>query len=194
MVGVDASSTGVGGGIRIDVPEPSVVALVGPSGSGKSSFARRHFWEAEIFSSDAWRARLSGREANQAISAEAFAALYAAAAERLAAGCTVVIDATNLALEARGQALDVAWRAGCSSLAVAFDLPLDVCLAWNRARVDRQVTPSVVRSQHRFFQRSLRSLGGEGFDALHVIRGVPQLSSVRVERLGRAGGKPGVHA
>ena len=29
--------------MRIDLPDPSLVVLIGASGSGKSSFARRHF-------------------------------------------------------------------------------------------------------------------------------------------------------
>lgn len=160
----------------------AVVALIGPSGSGKSTFARRHFAAAEIFSSDAFRASLTGREADQRISVEAFAALYAAAAARLAGGGTVVIDATNLALDARGQALDLAWSASCPAIAVAFDLPVEVCLAWNEARAGRQVAAGVVRRQHRFFRRSLPHLGREGFDSLHVVSGVSELAAVAIER------------
>lgn len=192
MVGVDASEDpgdpgsgeagGTGRGPRIVVPEPSVVTLVGPSGSGKSSFARRHFAAEEILSSDAWRATLSGREANQGISVQAFAALYAGAAARLAAGGTAVIDATNLAVEARGEALDLAWQARVPVIALAFDLPLEICLAWNEARPGRQVAPGVVRRQHRFFQRWLPFLDREGFDAVHVIRRVEDMAAVEVVR------------
>jgi protein phosphatase len=38
--------------MRIDLPEPSLVVLVGASGSGKSSFAARHFAPTEVISSD----------------------------------------------------------------------------------------------------------------------------------------------
>ncbi len=34
------------------LPELSLVLLIGPSGSGKSSFARKHFKPTEIVSSD----------------------------------------------------------------------------------------------------------------------------------------------
>jgi len=186
MVGVDtnvrrdASAADGARPPRIVVPAMAVVALIGPSGSGKSTFARRHFAAAEIFSSDAFRASLTGREADQGISVEAFAALYAAAATRLAGGATVVIDATNLALDARGQALDLAWSAACPAIAVAFDLPVEVCLAWNEARTGRQVAAGVVRRQHRFFQRSLPHLGRDGFDVVHLIQGIDELSAVAV--------------
>jgi protein phosphatase len=36
---------------RIAIPELSLVALVGVSGSGKSTFARQHFARTEVLSS-----------------------------------------------------------------------------------------------------------------------------------------------
>ncbi|MBW8735298.1 MAG: AAA family ATPase, partial [Asticcacaulis sp.] len=36
----------------ITIPQLSLVLLVGPSGSGKSSFARKHFLRTEVISSD----------------------------------------------------------------------------------------------------------------------------------------------
>src|SRR5713101_6672995 len=38
--------------MKISIPKPSLVVLVGRSGSGKSSFAREHFLPTEILSSD----------------------------------------------------------------------------------------------------------------------------------------------
>jgi predicted kinase len=168
--------------VRLIVPDPCVVVLIGPSGSGKSSFARRHFRADEVFSSDAWRERLGGREADQSVSAEAFAALYEAAADRLEGGRSTVIDATNLTLEARGQALDLAWRAAVPAVAVAFDLPLDVTLAWNEQRPGRRVGRGVVRQQHRRLRFWLPRLHREGFAATFIIDGVDALRRVEVVR------------
>jgi ABC-type glutathione transport system ATPase component len=42
---------------RIDVPALSLVVLVGVSGSGKSTFARKHFLGTEVISSDFCRGR-----------------------------------------------------------------------------------------------------------------------------------------
>lgn len=43
----------------IRIPELALVALVGASGSGKSTFARAHFKPTEVISSDYCRALVS---------------------------------------------------------------------------------------------------------------------------------------
>jgi protein phosphatase len=44
--------------MKISLPELALVLLVGPSGSGKSSFARKHFLPTEVVSSDFCRGLL----------------------------------------------------------------------------------------------------------------------------------------
>jgi predicted kinase len=166
----------------VSLGAPAVVALIGPSGSGKSTFARRHFLPAEIFSSDAWREVLSGDASDQSVSRAAFEALYAAARTQLDAGGVAVIDATNLDVRDRGQCLDLAAAARCPAIAIVFDLPLETCLEQNARRPGRRVADGVVRRQHRQLGRTLPFLAREGFDAVHVIRGVDELDSVEVDR------------
>ncbi len=45
--------------MKIEIPNLSLVVLIGPSGSGKSSFARMHFLPTEVISSGACRAMVS---------------------------------------------------------------------------------------------------------------------------------------
>ena len=87
--------------MRIEIPELSLVVLMGPSGSGKSSFARKHFKPTEVLSSDECRGLVSDDENNQAATNDAFDVLYYIAKKRLAAGRITVIDATNVQPEAR---------------------------------------------------------------------------------------------
>jgi protein phosphatase len=62
----------------------SLVVLIGPSGSGKSIFARNQFLPTEILSSDACRALVSDEQNNQAVTNDAFGVLHFISARRRA--------------------------------------------------------------------------------------------------------------
>src|SRR5271170_4175462 len=92
----------------IKIPELSLIILIGPSGSGKSSFARKHFLATEVISSDYCRALVSDDENNQAVTKDAFEVLHFIASKRLTAGKLVVVDATSVQPEARKSLIDLA--------------------------------------------------------------------------------------
>jgi protein phosphatase len=146
------------------IPSDALVLLMGPSGAGKSSYARRHFPPAAVLASDVYRARISGSEANQGVTAEAFRQLHRDAEVRLAAGELTVIDATNVLRDSRRPLLELAERHRRPVVALVLETPLAQCLAWNAARPGRMVPPAVVRRQHGQLQRALPGLEGEGFD------------------------------
>ena len=83
------------------IPKLSLVVLIGPTGSGKSSFARKHFLPTEVVSSDACRAMVCDDQNDQAVTQDAFEVLHDVAAKRLARGRLTVVDATNVQPEAR---------------------------------------------------------------------------------------------
>jgi protein phosphatase len=78
------------------VPKLSLVVLIGPSGAGKTTFARKHFRPTEILSSDALRGMIGDDENDQTTTKDAFEALHFLASKRLALGRLTVIDATNV--------------------------------------------------------------------------------------------------
>src|ERR1700675_3272467 len=133
--------------MKISIPKLSLVVLIGPSGSGKSSFARKHFVPTEVFSSDACRGMVSDNENNQAVTNEAFALLHYIAAQRLALGRLTVIDATNVQPEARKPLVQLAREYHCLPVAVVLDLPERLCQERNRLRDDRKFGPHVIRQQ-----------------------------------------------
>ena len=57
-------------------PELALVVLVGTSGSGKSTFARRHFRPTEVISSDYCRGLVADDENDQSATSAAFEVLH----------------------------------------------------------------------------------------------------------------------
>lgn len=167
--------------MKLTIPELAVVALVGPSGSGKSSFARKHFRPTEILSSDFCRGLVSDDENSQAATNDAFDVLYYIAAKRLGAGKLVVIDATNVQAEARKSIIALAREYHCLPVAIVFDLPERLCQGRNRNRPDRDFGPHVVRQQSQQLHRSLRNLEREGFRRIHVLHSPEEVDAAKIE-------------
>ena len=169
----------------IEIPELALVALVGISGSGKSTFARRHFAPTQVLSSDFFRGLVADDENDQSASAEAFDALHYVAAKRLAAGRLTVIDATNLQTHGRAALVKLARDHDVLPVAVVLDVPESV--AWERteARPDRPFGRPVLTRMHRDLRRSLRSLTREGFRKVHVLHGTEEIDAagIRYEKL-----------
>src|SRR5262249_18188233 len=84
-----------GDSMELKIPKLSLVVLIGPGGSGKSPFARKHFRHSEVLSSDFCRGLVSDDENDQAATMDAFEVLHYVASKRLARGRLTVIDATN---------------------------------------------------------------------------------------------------
>jgi protein phosphatase len=146
-----------------------LVVLVGASGSGKSTWAAGRFRPDAVLSSDAFRALVSGDASDQSASDEAFRALHVILGARLRRGLLTVVDATNLTSPARRSLLARARAAGRPSMAVVFDVPLEVCLARNARRPGRRVPETVVRRQCRQLAGAMAGLADEGFDEIRVV-------------------------
>jgi polynucleotide kinase-phosphatase len=155
--------------MKLVVPDMSLVVLVGASGSGKSTFARRHFAATQVLSSDHYRGVVSDDENDQAATKDAFEVLHFVAGKRLAAGRLTVVDATNVQREARAGLVALARAHDVLPVAIVLDLPEAVCLERNASRADRDFGPHVVRRQRADLRRSLGHLQKEGFRRVHVL-------------------------
>src|SRR5260370_4931326 len=169
--------------MKIAIPNLSLVVLIGPSGSGKGTFARKHFLPTEVLSSDACRALVSDEENNQTVTNDAFAVLHFIAAKRLALGRLTVIDATNVQPESRRPLVALARHYHCLPVAIVLNLPEKVCQERNRLRDERDFGPHVVRQQHAQLRRSLRCLGKEGFRHIFVLETPEEVEAATVEHV-----------
>jgi protein phosphatase len=168
--------------VTVKIPELSLVVLIGASGSGKSTFARKHFKATEILSSDYCRGLVSDDENSQAATKEAFEVLHFIAAKRLAAGRLTVIDATNVQPEARKPLVALAREYHCLPVAIVLNLPEKLCHERNQGRPDRNFGPHVVRQQTSQLRKSLRNLEREGFRHVHVLNSLEEIESAEFQR------------
>ncbi|MBH1938511.1 polynucleotide kinase-phosphatase [Streptomyces sp. AV19] len=165
------------------VPDLSLVVLIGATGSGKSTFAARHFAPTETVSSDVCRGLVSDDPNDQSATPDAFDLVHYITGKRLAAGRLTVVDATNVQSEARKQLVRLAREHDVLPVAIVLDVPEDVCAERNAARPDRAALPRRVIQRHRReLHRSLRHLEREGFRKVHVLRGAEEAAAAEVVR------------
>jgi predicted kinase len=164
----------------ISIPPDALVLLIGASGSGKSSFAARHFEATVVMSSDHLRGVVAGDEGDQQATDPAFDRLHQWLDARLAAGALSVVDATNVEWMRRSALIRRARHYGRPAIAIVFNLPLELCVARNVAR-ERTVRSAVIRRQHDELRHSLERLDLEGFSAVHVLRTEPEVEQLAVQ-------------
>ncbi|MCP6758139.1 MAG: polynucleotide kinase-phosphatase [Fischerella sp. CENA71] len=168
--------------MKLTIPELSLVVLIGASGAGKSTFARRLFQPFEILSSDFFRGLVSDDESNQFATRDAFDVLQLITTKRLTAGKLTVIDATNIHPEDRKIFVQLARRYHFFPVAIALNPPEEVCHERNQQRPNRQFGSHTVRRHTQFLRRSLRGLEREGFRYVYILNSIAEIDSVEIER------------
>jgi len=138
--------------------------LIGPPGSGKSTFARRHFPATAVISSDACRKLVSDSEDNQAASRQAFDVMATIIEKRMELGRLIVADAMHIHSAFRRRWLGLARRHDYPAYAIVFAVPAEVCLERDRRR-RRKVGREVIRRQAERMNFKPDDLMKEGFQA-----------------------------
>ncbi|MEO1058762.1 MAG: TIGR03619 family F420-dependent LLM class oxidoreductase [Actinomycetota bacterium] len=116
------------------IPTPSLVVLIGPPASGKSTWAAEQFRADQIVCADTLRGVIGEHELDLAATDDAFDLLDRIVDARLGRGLTTVIDTTGLDAKRRRTYLDVAHRHAASAVAVRFSTPAAECKRRNRER------------------------------------------------------------
>ena len=168
--------------MNLPLPDLSLVILVGCSGSGKSTFARKHFKPTEVLSSDFCRGLVSDDENSQEATGDAFDVLRHIAGKRLARGLLTVIDATNVQREAREPFVELAREHDVLPVAIVLQMPEELCRTRNKSRADRAFGPHVIRNQSSQLRQGLRGLEREGFRYVHVLRTPDEVETAVIER------------
>ncbi len=166
----------------IEIPETSLVAMIGASSSGKTTFARKHFLPTEVLSSDVYRGMVCDDEGSQAASKDAFEVLFHVVDKRLNRMKLAVVDATNIQQDARRQILDMARKQNISAGAIVLNLPEQVIQERNANREDHSLPARVIKRHCNDVKRSLKGLKREGFRHVYVINSLEQLENVEIVR------------
>ncbi len=179
--------------MQIKIPELSLVALIGASGSGKTTFAKANFLRSEVLSSDDFRAMIIDDENDQSVSGEAFEMLYAIADKRLSHGKLTVIDATNVQKSSRKEILELAKRQNVHAAAIVLNLPEKELLDRSEKRKDRTIHKGTLSKQYHDLQMSIKKLKQEGFRFIYVLNSIEEIETATIIREKLWNNKKDVH-
>lgn len=166
----------------LDIPDFSLVVLIGATGAGKSTFASKWFLPSEIISSDQCRAMVSDDPNDQSVTGDAFELVKAIAEKRLKHRRLTVIDATNVRASERRAWVEIARRWHALPVAVVLDPGLDVCIERNKERPDRKFGAAVPQRMVHEIHRGFRGLAKEGFRQVWRLSSVDDINGTLIER------------
>lgn len=168
--------------MKLEIPDFSLVVLIGSTGSGKSTFAAKHFLPTEVISSDYCRGLVADDETDQSISADAFDLVREIAGKRLKHRRLAVIDATNVRPAERKGWIELARKWHALPIAIVFDPGIDVCIARNKERSDRAFGGQVVQRMVSEIRRGLGGLQREGFRQVWKLSDVEAIDAATIAR------------
>ena len=164
---------------EIKLPEISLVLLVGPSSTGKSTFARKYFLPTEVISSDYCRALVSDDENDLSATDAAFEVLHLLAEKRLKMGKLTVIDALNIRREDRARLIQLAKENYALAAAIVLETPIRNLFDRHSARTDRNFGKNVLERQYNDFRHAIKTIEREGFSYVHFVHSEETVNIVR---------------
>lgn len=170
--------------MNIEIPEFSLVILIGASSSGKTTFAHKHFLQSEVLSSDKFREIVSDNENDQSCSKDAFDILYYIAHKRLVNRKLTVIDATNTNPQTRNDLLKIAKDHDAKVCAIILNLPEKTILDNFENRSDkRSIDVSDILIQIKKVKRVIKDITkSNGYRNIYEITSLDQLNDISITR------------
>ncbi|MGC2241124.1 MAG: TIGR03619 family F420-dependent LLM class oxidoreductase [Acidimicrobiia bacterium] len=160
----------------LKLPTPSLVVLVGISGSGKSTWAEGVFATGEIVSSDRLRAMVGAGEDDQTAGTAALTILDQIVEARLTRKVTTVVDTLGFDRDARRRWVALAHAAALPAIAMCFDVAVAKAQARNEQR-SRPIPKNVITRQGRRFKEVVHELSEDGFDHIHDFQTAAPVTS-----------------
>jgi len=162
------------------IPDFSLVILIGPSSSGKTTFAKKHFKDSEVISTDYCRYLISDNENDQSVSKQAFELMLYLVDKRLSLKKLTVVDATNVLENLRNDLLILAKKHHCLTVAIVFNISDIICYNRNKSRTDRNLDEKVIKYQHNQMQYSLLNLKKEGFKYVYMMNSIDEVMKTNI--------------
>jgi F420-dependent oxidoreductase-like protein len=149
----------------VRLPAPSLVVLVGPPASGKSTWAESQLRADVVVSSDRLRALVGEGEHDQRAGTDAFDVLDLVVARRLKRRLLTVVDTLGTDAKRRQRWIELADEHGVPAIAVVFDTPPAECRSRNKAR-EAPVPSAFLTQQLNAWPKVREALGADGFHAV----------------------------
>ncbi|MBF0261213.1 MAG: polynucleotide kinase-phosphatase [Magnetococcales bacterium] len=169
--------------MKIEIPELSLVLLVGATASGKSTFASRHFLPTEVVSSDGCRAMLVDDENDQKVTPEAFDLLRTIVGKRLKLGRLTVVDATHVQKSSRKMLIELAREYHLFCIAIVFDLSPSLLEERHARRGNRPFSNKIIHGQCEELRRSLKGMEREGIRHVYRFQDPSQVEAAKIHRV-----------
>lgn len=164
----------------IDLPDPSLVLLVGPRGAGKTTFAKRFFDPSEIVSFDECRRRVG--DSGRTPSSDAQELFQTIIQNRLFAGKMVVVDSDLMDAEVRRGLMTLARRHHLFAVVIAFKIDERFCIARNASRSDCVVSPYEVKREVEIVRKIVEAPSREGIRDIFVLDSPEAVDRAKVLR------------
>lgn len=160
----------------LTLPRRTLLALCGPAGSGKSTFAQRlvdQYSElglrpTTIVSSDVCRALVCDDENNQQVNRDSFDLFHYILHKRMLQSCFTIADSTALQADARRRMLQVAQRHGYSTCLLVFNISQQTCVQRDQRR-RRLVGEAVIAHHISQLARTLLQAPSEGWNQISLL-------------------------
>lgn len=147
---------------------PTLFVMIGPAGSGKSTFAKQIPYCCRVCP-DSIRKEWFGDESSQREPERVFERAYKTMEDLLCAGFDVAFDATSTTAFARKKILQRVDGIQCRKVAVYMNTPLAECQRRNAQR-ERRVPDDVIVRQYNQLMKEASSIPYQ-FDKIIIVEG-----------------------